>query len=113
MQPGIDFPSEVSFDRILLHSQLFLKPLRAKQGDARRTALDGPASPHQSDVEVEGAWSVSESRDHLTLDWNAMLIDLSIERLTERDDVFGRAGCRASSLMAGAPQLHPIKEVKA
>ena len=76
-------------------------------------SIQGPASPYQPDVEVQGSGGVSKTGNRFPLHRNPVLVDLLVKRLAESNYVVVCCGtCIRCSRVWIEPESHPIEEVK-
>src|SRR5215472_10214710 len=67
--------------------QLRAEPGGGEQRYESRARFESPTLPHHPHVEIEHAWRMRESGNHLAFDRDWVLVNLSIEGLAENDGV--------------------------
>jgi hypothetical protein len=93
-------------------SQLALQAVGTEQRYPGDLVPQRPGLPHNPDIEVEQTRGVGQGGDDLLLHRNAVLIDLVIETLAERNTIFVSV-CSRRGLVIGAiePKLDTIKKM--
>lgn len=87
-KPPGDFPSKETVGRIVFGTELIRKAAAGEQRNTNGLAIQTPRLPNEPNVKVEHTGGVREQGNYLSLDGNAVLVDLVVEGLTENDEIF-------------------------
>src|SRR5439155_26780242 len=86
-QPPSEGLPEALVSRVMRGSQLALQSVGTEQRYPDDLVPQRPGLPHNPDIEIQQARGVSQGRDDPPLHGNAVLIDLVIETLAERNTI--------------------------
>lgn len=87
-QPAEDFPTKETVGRIVFGTELICKTAAREQRNTNGLAIQSPRLPNEPNVKIEHARGVREQGNYLSLDGNAVLVDLIVEGITENNEVF-------------------------
>src|SRR6516165_5575451 len=86
-KPSANFASKETVGGILLATELIRQTAGAEKRNVHGWTVQCPRLPDQPNVQIEYPGGVPEKRHDLSLDGNAVLVDLVVEGLTEHDEV--------------------------
>ena len=90
----LEFAAEESLGGVLDRAQLVAEPLRSEQRDSRLGIFQSPTLPYQPQVKIQSPRSMSETGDGFSFHWDAVLVNLLMERFAEVDDILTVAEMR-------------------
>src|SRR6516225_7456471 len=113
MEPSANFSPKEAVGRILFGTELIRQTAGAEERNANGWTVQCPRLPDEPNAQIEHPRGVGEKRHDLSLDGNAVVVDLLGEGITEHDEVKSGWNRNGSRFVMMKPEFQAIEEMKA